>query len=125
MPRTLRHQLIRLAATLQKGSDERAALLDVLARSPLSERVVRGRILHALSEAYSSGGFDAMMKRAFEIEAGKGPFKPIENRARWLSDLLREVARLGKFPNTGVTLDLSSRELSRLHQYRDDLRRAV
>lgn len=89
----------------------------------LSDRQIRGRILDALEQAFKKGGVDEMMTRAYQIEAGLGPFKGIENRGRWLADLLREIDRAGKLGDT--PLDLTPNQKSKLHMYRDDLRRNV
>lgn len=89
----------------------------------LNDRQVRGRILDALEQAYKKGGFGAMMTRAYEIEAGVGPFKPIDDRRKWLSDLLRDIASKGQVLDTKV--EMTPNEKARLHMYRDDLRRVA
>ena len=80
----------------------------------LTDNQSRGRITHALQEAYKSGGFEGLMLQAYNIEAGKHPFEHIENRPKWLEGILNQLSR---------SLSLTEKELFRLHNYRDQLRR--
>jgi len=80
----------------------------------VSDKVAKGRVTHALTQSFETGGFDAMIARAFEIEAGKGPFHVVDNRRQWLIGVLNDLSQ--KFA-------LEPNQVSRLHMYRDDLRR--
>lgn len=79
----------------------------------LDDRTSKGRITHALTEALK-GGVDTLMTKAFQIEAGIGPFSRIDNRNQWL---------VGILPTVIEGAQLTSNETARVAMYRDDLRR--
>lgn len=100
--------------------------------TPLVQRIIERHVktadAHAhliqqtLAEAYKHGGYDAMMIRAYQIEAGLGPFSHIDQPRKYLADVLRDM--VAKNEIGGVPVELSNSEKSRVHMYRDDLRRA-
>jgi len=98
--------------------DEQRAKADALSgyRGESAEGSPSRRIGRILTAEFRQGGYDKMMKVAFQIEAGT-VLPGLANAKEWLAGTLQDI-RQGSYPD----IRLSKNELSRLMMYRDDLR---
>lgn len=95
MANTLRSKMIRLAATMPKGSSERKALLDVLASTRLDADVMDiMRLIHETRRVRH--GWERDVSRAFNIlnNAGEGYSMGEE------TDEIDEISEAGRFIDT-------------------------
>lgn len=112
--------------TMQYHYDRRAAL---------SVQGFVRRMQIELARAYEKGGFDDLMVRAYEIEAGKPPFhdavleprtdRPDVLRRTLLRDILGKVVQTEELTSDRGTIavPLVGKDRFRIQAYRDDLRK--
>lgn len=79
----------------------------------VSDTIAKARVTDALKTAFELGGCKSMMLKAYQIEAGIGPFSRVNNRRQWLIGILAVLF---------AELDLTDSELSIIAMYRQDLR---
>jgi hypothetical protein len=79
----------------------------------VSDTIAKARVTDALKTAFESGGCKSMMLKAYQIEAGMGPFSRVNNRRQWL---------IGVLSTLSTELTLSDSEVSIIAMYRQDLR---